>query len=229
MKRIDDKIKEIEKKDKSNRIKYIGVIVLIGGFIAYGGFSEQAKKRLGATIDAQKGTIEQQLVQVRKDSATIQAQLTALEESLNPEKFWNHIKGEGSHEAYINYITDKLEIDKSKYLPVAIETLTASDLEGFKGWLYCGSKKNDGTYTSRKVVEVFFRDGVEVTDNAIKNSEPKIGDIVKLIEKTNRRTYPRNNKSGTNEQGFRNKTRAFVSNVWKDPGSINFEIEIKYY
>jgi len=35
--------------------------------------------------------------------------------------------------------------------------------------------------------------------------------------------------SGANEQGWRNKTKAFVTEVWKDPNSTNFNIKIKYY
>lgn len=236
MKRIDDKIKEIEKNDKRNRIKYIGFILIIGAFIAYAIFSEQAKKKMGNTIDVQKGTIEvqkgtiaEQLKQAIADKDSIQGLYIQLSNSMVPDDYWNYIKNQGSNEAYINFIVNKFKIDKSKYLPIAIKTLTTSDLDGFKGWLWCGLKKNDGIYTSQNIVEVFYRDGAEVTDNVIKKSEPKIGDIVKLIDKTNRNTYRFNKRRGQNEQGFRNKTRAFVSNVWKDPNSWNFEIEIKYY
>ena len=35
MKRIDDKIKEIEKKDKTNRILFGAFVVLIAAFMAY--------------------------------------------------------------------------------------------------------------------------------------------------------------------------------------------------
>ena len=35
MKRIDDKIKEIEKKDKTNRLLFYGIIILIIGFLYY--------------------------------------------------------------------------------------------------------------------------------------------------------------------------------------------------
>lgn len=229
MKRIDDKIKEIEKKDKSNRIKYVGFILIIGAFIAYAIFSEQAKKNLGETIVVQKGTIAQQLEQALADKDSIQDLYTKLSKSMDPDDYWNYIKKQGSHEAYINFIVNKFKIDKSEYLPIAIETLTASNLDGFKGWLWCGLKKNDGIYTSENIVEVFYRDGAEVTDNAIKKSEPKIGDIVKLINIANRNTYRFNKERQINEYGFRNKTRAFVSNVWKNPNSWNFEIEIKYY
>ena len=63
MKRIDDKIKEIEKKDKTNRLLFYGIIVLIVGFIFYASTTQK-------TIDSQKGTIAEQLETIKEQLET---------------------------------------------------------------------------------------------------------------------------------------------------------------
>ncbi|NND52465.1 MAG: hypothetical protein HKN54_08660 [Flavobacteriaceae bacterium] len=222
MKRIDDKIKEIEKKDKQSRWAYYVIAAILLGFLWYASTTRE-------TIGELNKEIEEQLKQVRKDSATIQDQLTALKKSMDPDDYWNHVKLQGSNEAYINYITNKFKIDKSEYLPIAINNLTSTELQGFEGWIFTGLVKNDKSYENRDVVEVIFRDGKEVTNDAIRTSRPVKGDIIRLLGKQNKNTYQYHNESGPNELGFRNKTKAFVSNTWEDPNSARYEIYIKYY
>ena len=57
MKRIDDKIKEIEKKDKTNRILFGAFVVLIAAFMAYAISSEKKISDL-KTLNAKPETLE---------------------------------------------------------------------------------------------------------------------------------------------------------------------------
>lgn len=224
MSTLSDKLKEVEKKSKRTRWITTVLTAIMIIFLATSTFFWLQLKK-----SEEKLRVKTEEAEKSRDS--IQGLFTKLSKAMDPDDYWNHIKKEGSNEAYINYITNKFKIDKSEYLPIAIETLTSTDLEGFEGWIFTGLKKNDGTYENRNIVEVIFRDGKEVTDPAIRNSEPEVGDIVKLIGKQNKNTYQRHNQSRVNELGWRNKTKAFVVKKWNDPSpnQATFEIYIKYY
>lgn len=228
MKRIDDKIKEIEKKDKNNRRLYMAFVVLIAGIMAYVFITEKRNKRNIDTIselEIKQTETYKDLDSVRKHSEKLYIDL---KNSLSPEQYWNSIKSENSVESYIAYITNDWGIDKEKYLPQAIDNLKSPDSEavGFKGWLFVGSISNDGTYSSRDIVEVIYRKDAE---GDISNSQVQVGDVVKLKTTRNRKTYRNKSMRGANTEGWRNKTKAFVVDVWKEPNSTNFNIEIKYY
>jgi len=62
-----------------------------------------------------------------------------------------------------------------------------------------------------------------------KDSEIKVGDIVQLTKKRNRKTYRSETSKTKKSQGWRNKTKGFVTAIWKDPKTTEFKIEIKYY
>jgi hypothetical protein len=170
MKRIDDKIKEIEKKDKTNRLLYIGFVVLIAGFMGYVLITEKRNKRNISTIS--KLEIEQ--TQTYKDLDSVhkisEKLYNDLKNSLRPEQYWDYVKNENSVEGYITYISNDWGIDKDAYLPNAVENLKSSNpqAEGFKGWLWVGRKTNDGTYSSQDIVEVIYR----------KNGDGDIKDIL---------------------------------------------------
>lgn len=228
MKRIEDKIKEIEKKDKTNRRLYIGVVVLIALFMVSSLYFGREISKRDKTIAKSEVTISGQKVEQTETYKKLDASFKALQNSLQPKEYWNHIKKENSVEAYINYITNNWGIEKTKYLPKAIENLESPKAIGFQGWLYVGSKTKDEKYTSGNRVEIVYR----VNEKGdIKNSEIRKGDIVKLITKENRRTYKYKTlkRKGKNMNGWRNKTKGFVTDVWKDPNSADFIIEIKYY
>lgn len=221
MKRIDDKIKEIEKKDKTNRFLYVGFVLLIAGIMFYVFITE---KRISELEIKQTETYKD--LELEKENS--EKLYIDLKNSLSPEQYWNNIKVENSVESYIAYITNDWGINKEKYLPQAIESLKSSDSDavGFKGWLFVGSIDNDGKYESRDIVEVIYRKNAEGTIN---NSQIQIGDVVKLKTTRNRKTYKNKNGTRANTEGWRNKTKAFVVDTWKDPNSTNFNIEIKYY
>lgn len=228
MKRIDEKIKEIEKKDKTNRLLYMGFVLLIAGIMAYVFFTEKRNERNISTISKQK--IEQTKTYKDLDSVLKRSEklYTDLKNSLSPEQYWNNIKSENSVESYIGYITNDWGIDKEKYLPQAIENLKSSDSDavGFKGWLFVGSIDNDGKYETRDIVEVIYRKNSE---GDIRDSQVQIGDVVRLKTTVNRKTYRNKNIRRAITEGWRNKTKGFVVGTWKDPNSTNFNIEIKYY
>jgi len=230
MKRIDDKIKEIEKKDKTNRWLFYGIIVIIIGFLYYASTTQK-------TIDNQKGTIAEQLEtikgQLEKEqelSQQLEDSINELNRSLKPDEYWAHTKSENSVEGYIAFVTNDWGIDKKAFIPKAIENLQSSNMQGFNGWLFVGSKNNVGTYENRDAIEIIYRQFYAGDAETLKDLEPKVGDIVKLKTALNRKTYANKSLNGNaKSQGWRNKTKAFVSEVYKDPGSTNFNIKIKYY
>lgn len=224
MKRIDDKIKEIEKKDKTNRILFIALVVVFAAGYVY--LTQQTIKEQKGTISEQEGTIAEQLETEKALTKQLEDSIEVLNSSLKPDEYWKHIKDENTHEAYLGFIMNDWGIDKEEFIPDAIKQLKSSSPKGFKGWIWVGSKRNDGTYASSEVVEIIFREGEEDYDP---NSEPKIGDVVRLKTTNNRNTYSRRDATNANELGWRNKTKAFVADVYKVPGTTNFNILIKYY
>jgi len=145
---------------------------------------------------------------------------------LRPKEYWKHIASQNSVEDYIDYITNDFGIEKP-YMSEALKNIQSPGVQGFEGWLYVGALKNDGNYNSKYIDVIYRKDA----DGDIKNSQPQIGDVVKLKTKENRNTY-RNKSLGSknlNQQGWRNKTKAFVADVWKVPNKTNFLIFIKYY
>lgn len=229
MKRIDDKIKEIEKKDKTNRWVYYIIVALLAAFLIYASTTRKQMDLKDAQID--ELTIKQSQIYKDLDSVNNHTQqlYSDLKNSLRPEEYWNHIESENSNEGYIAYLTNDWGIDKTLYIPSAIEKLKSSETYGFEGWLFVGSKNNVGTYENRDVIEIIYREFYEGDDSTLKNLEPRVGDIVKLQTMYNRKTYRNISMTGVNEQGWRNKTKAFVTEVYQDPNSTNFNIKIKYY
>lgn len=229
MKRIDDKIKEIEKKDKTNRWAYYFIVAILAAFLIY---ASTAKKKMDIQAD-QIDELTIKATQTYKDLAksdSLNKKLyDDLKNSLRPDEYWNHIQSENSNESYIAYLTNDWGIDKEAYIPTAIENLKSTETIGFEGWLWVGSKNNVGTYENRDIIEIIYRQFYDGDNSTLKDLEPRVGDIIKLKTTINRKTYRYKSMSGANEQGWRNKTKAFVTEVWKDPNSTNFNIKIKYY
>ncbi|NOY47814.1 MAG: hypothetical protein GXO84_06400, partial [Chlorobi bacterium] len=165
--------------------------------------------------------------------------------------YWNHVVTDNSVEGYINFITNDWGIDKTEYIDTAIENLKLENSNkpvGFDGWLFVGTKNNVGDYTSgnnvgKKTIRIIYRLNKETKTNiidslpALKDSEPKIGDIVRLVGVTNYVTYKyksrvgdkSNNGAYMNEQGFRNRTKAIIVDTYKNPDKTNYNVKIKYY
>lgn len=230
MKRIDDKIKEIERKDKTNRLLFYGIIVLIIGFLFYASTTEKKMNLKDEQID--ELTIKNTETYKKLDSTYTKLEKTYedLKNSLRPEEYWTHIEEENSTESYIAYITNDWGIDKTDYLPTAYDKLLLDNptLVTYDGWIWVGSKKrSDNIYVSKDFIKILSRqDGSEVDEN----TEPKKGDIIQLKSSTNRNTYHQNTcKGATKTYGWRNKTKAIVVNVYHVPDKTDFNIQIKYY
>jgi len=229
MKRIDEKIQEIEKKDKRNRGLYIGFVILIIGFMAAVLYFQSQIAEKNKLILKSDILSSQLYKDIAKSDSINKSLYENLKNSLRPEEYWNHIESENSNEAYIAYLTNDWGIDKEAYIPSAIENLKSSETIGFEGWLFVGSKNNIGTYENRDVIEIIYRQIYNGEASTLKDLEPKVGDIVKLKTTINRKTYRNKNMTGANQQGWRNKTKAFVTEVNADPNSTDFNIKIKYY
>lgn len=235
MKRIDDKIKEIEKKEKKYRIMYIAFVALIFVFMATAFIYQGIIDKQRDSISMRDDTIKESKQELLKKRDSLAAALEELNRSLQPEKYWESTKKENSVEGYIAFITKDWGIDTKDFLPDAIKELQTSgpEVTGFRGWLFVGEKFNDGTYIPREEkIEVIYRGNKKVDPNKepeIANSEPQIGDIVKLKATRNQKTYINKPTNLENDQGWRNKTKAFVVDTYKEEGITNFHIEIRYY
>lgn len=241
MKRIDDKIKEIEKKDKTSRWLYYVIIVGILGFLFYVSTTRKAMDLKDAQIDELTIKNSETYKELEKTYEELENTYTALKNSLEPQEYWDHIRSENSVEGYIGFITNEWGIDKTDYLSKAYNRLMDDNSEtkadGYEGWIFVGAKNNAGEYTSgnsegEKVIRVIHR---SENDENIADTEPRKGDVVQLVRKRNRITYSRKDKVGKrayrNEQGFRNKTKAIVVETYADPrpNNSNFYVLLKYY
>ena len=94
---------------------------------------------------------------------------------------------------------------------------------------------------SRKTIKIIYRLDEETKTNLIDSfpnladSEPKKGDIVRLVGTRNRNTYRYKSRVGdrtvrngvliyVNDQGFRNQTKAVVVGTHEHPTKTNFHV-----
>jgi len=229
MKRIDDKIKEIEKKDKTNRWAYYIIVLILAGFLVYVSTTRKQIDLKDAQIDSL--VITQTKIYKDLDSTNKQNKklYEDLKNSLDPQEYWNSINSDHSVESYIDYITNDWGISKP-YLQNAKDSVIKLNTEHaneFQGWLFVGAL-NDGIFTpdDEDFFEIVWR---ENASGDIKKSQPVVGDIIKLIKGTNRLTYAKHKGKSKKEFGWRIGTKAFVVDTWDDPNSTNYEIKIKYY
>lgn len=203
MKRIDDKIKEIEKKDKNSRVLYLIIVGLITSFMIYALISENKKKEDGIIIDDQKVTIQEQLDSLKVQNIKLIETITRLEKSQTPIGFWNQTAEAKKASAYINYIlhTGKPEA-KDEYKVIALENIGKEDTSGKTVWLFSG-RTNGELIVSNGIMDVIYRHGETPSSNVL----PIPGDIVENTT-MNRITYKR--FSGGNVTGQNND-----SDAWK--------------
>lgn len=238
MKRIDDKIKEIEKKDKTNRWLFYGFIVLIIGFLFYA--STTQKK-----ISEQKDTISDQEKELARQNDSLIKSNTALtitrdsllltknnlKMSMTESEFWNETlkiyKETNKVSPFFDYITYGADIArKSENIEEAIKKI--SD-EGSKGFVFVGHQVNDSTMSNDKIIKVMYRsDGSPFNFD----SKPKIGDIVQLTinsrslysSATGATRNPKPPKTGTWQIGL----PAFVMDVIDQSGDV-VVIKLSYF
>lgn len=186
MKRIDDKIKEIEKKDKNSRVLYIIIVLLITGFMAYALSSEKKIKAQGDTIEGQSNTIAQQndsLINVNKQ---LEETISKLKKSLTPQAYWDATVKAATTKSYIDYITHSGNIE-ILFRDEAIENIKTA--KGKSGWLFCG--RVDGNKFTESIIDIIWRKGEE---NDYKNAIPTEGDIV-ILKGRSRRLYSNTSQS----------------------------------
>lgn len=223
MKRIDEKIKEIEKKDKRNRILYIVIFLMIAAFMAtvlvYESVVKETKDQL-SKAEVEKSQFYQDLL---KEKEISESRFDSLEMSLRPEDYWAYISNQNSTEAYINYLTNIWGIKRDK-IDKAIDNLES--LEGsevLRGWIYIGKIVGD-EYTDKRV-SVVWRKGDPVVDPG---AIPQKGDIIQYNSAVNRKTYYSKSLSGnSNGKGWRAKTKAYVLEVYQDGAEL--KARVQYY
>ena len=184
MRRIDDKIKEIEKKDKRNNILYIAFIIVVAGFMGYALLAEKKMKAQGETINELGQTLEEANDSLSNLNAEYAKTIETLRQSITPTGYWEDTVADNSTQAYIDYLTQK----KITILHPA-EALAAlqGGADGTEAWLFCGRKS--GSNFNERVSKVILRSGTTEADN-IANTPPEEGDIVEN-NSNNRETYRR--------------------------------------
>lgn len=186
MKRIDDKIKEIEKKDKTNRWMFYGIIVLIVGFIYYASTTQKTINNQQVTISGQEKKLEKQRdsllisnTALTKTKDSLLSTRKNLQMSMTESEFWDEtlkiFKETKKISPFFDYITYGADIVRK---PENIqEAFKKIENEGNTGWVYIGHKVNEEKMKNDKVVKVIYRkDGT----NFSFDSKPKVGDIVQL-------------------------------------------------
>lgn len=213
MKRIDDKIKEIEKKDKTNRVLYIGFVVVIAGFMFY---ALQAEKKM----KAQDKTITEQLENEKELTKQLKDTIYLLKQSQTPLGFWNETKLDGTAKSYIDYITH-IGMPKVEYSDEAVGKIESAN--GKTGWLFAG-RMVGGQFTE-SILDVVWRKGNEEN---YQDSKPQKDDI--LVNTTsNRYTYSDSDLQNKNpgSLGWVSGSKVFVMDV-KTLGSNAVYIKIKF-
>ncbi len=234
MKRIDDKIKEIEKKDKTNRWVYYFIVALLAAFLIYASTTRKQIDLKDAQID--ELTIKNSETYKKLDSTYTKLEETyeALKNSLQPEQYWSYIKDGNSVEGYIEYLTNIWGIYRDSLdMNTAISNIKTSNAIGETGWLYIGNETDNGPYvqpTKGQVAKIIWRRGQEEKGqiSSIENTKPKENDIIKLVKSTNRITYKNANFNSTkNKEGWRPSTKAFISEIKKNDAEV--WVKIRYY
>ena len=231
MKRIDDKIKEIEKKDKTNRLLFYGIIVLIIGFLAYVSTTQKTIKTQGETIEKQLADLKESYDAIVKTRDSLLDTRKNLQMSMTETEFWNETlkiyQETGKVSPFFDYVTYGADIArKSENIQTALEKIAT---EGSKGFVYVGHKLNDEKMSNDKIVKVIYRSNGEDFNF---DSKPKSGDIVQLTinsrllysSATRATQKPKPSHSGSWQIGL----PAYVKNVIDQPGDV-VVLEIAYF
>ncbi|MFD2824363.1 hypothetical protein ACFS5M_11845 [Lacinutrix iliipiscaria] len=227
MKRIDEKIKEIEKKDKGSRVLYIAFVVLIIAFMAYALNSEKEKKQKDHTISEQGQTIEEQLLDIKKKNDSLQEVVDKLSKSQTPIGFWNQTMAAKNTTSYLNYIMHQGKPEaKDEYRSIALENIKSNDTEGKTVWLFCG-RKNDSRIVSDRVFDLIYREDGEITSV---DMLPEKGDVVQntTMNRNTYRNYANGNATGPNnaDKAWKKNSKALVLDV-KFAGNAVF-VQLKF-
>ncbi|NNK87160.1 MAG: hypothetical protein HKO90_02655 [Flavobacteriaceae bacterium] len=225
MKRIDDKIKEIEKKEKRNNVLFIAFIIVVVAFMGYALQAEKAKKAKDDEINELGQTLEEANDSLQDLNVQLQNTIETLKQSLTPQGFWDDVKKDGSAQAYIDYLTQKkiniLHPDEG------LEKLK-NDAKGTEAWLFCG--RMNGSNFNERISKVILRSGTE-EDTDISKTKPEIGDILENTS-NNRETYRRfgsgnvvQNSKNNPDKAWKRGTRAVVTDVQMGGDAVFIKIK----
>ena len=174
MKRIEDKIKEIEKRDKSSRIIYASFVLVIIVFMAIVFFTDKKVKAQEQVINEQGEIIEMTGQELYDKTVELEETIKRLEESQTPTEFWEETKVHGTTQSYLDYITYNRETPKVNFRKEALDQVVEKLTDEKVGWLYIG-KKNGDVMTKGKTNVVWRKDVENVNNNEV----PKVNDIIK--------------------------------------------------
>lgn len=227
MKRIDDKIKEIEKKEKVNRVTYYVILALLAGFLYYASTTRKQIQQKDAEISELQVKNSKAYKELDSLNQHTQKLYEDLKNSLDPTEYWEYTKEENTVGGYIDYITNVwgIKTDNIEGALKKLNDLVHDDLHVVSGWLYVGLDTNNKPYESAGQVEVVWRDGKLATTD-IKKSLPQVNDIVKYVGSVNRKTYKNHSLTNTNGSGWRPDMKALVTKVQPDGSEV--KIKIKY-
>jgi|GEM_PF-2454659 len=223
MKRIDEKIKEIEKKDRTNRGLFYGIIVLIIAFLAYASTTQKKLDEQAEHILKQRDSLLISNSALTKTKDSLLNTRKSLQMSMTESEFWNETlkiyQETGKVSPFFDYITYGADIArKSENIEEALKKISN---EGSKGFVYVGHKLNDEKMSGDKIVKVIYRsDGTDFNFD----SKPKVGDIVQLTinsrllysSATNATKNPKPSHIGSWQIGL----PAFVMDVIDQPGDV---------
>lgn len=222
MKRIDDKIKEIEKKDKTNRILFYGIIVLIIGFLFYASTTQKTIKSQGETIEKQLADLQASYNALKVTNDSLIETKRSLNISMTPEEFWDETTKSNTVSSYFEYITFGADIERPK---INIENAINKIVEnGNKGWLWIGRTEDNNKFSETPdppAANVIYRTA-DTTQFSL-NSVPKVGDILNL-KIDSRKTYYNENRTGTSSGIWAMGLKGYVSKVEKEDKSIIVEV-----
>lgn len=203
MKRIDQKVQEIEKKDKQNRILFIGFVVLILAFMAIVLYYQDQISKKDQALTEEQIKNSQLYKDLEEKKNEIEKQKNQLEASQTPIGYWNQTDEAKTASTYIDYIlhTGKPEALED-YKLLALKNIAKEATKGKTAWLFCGDKGGN-KIASRRVMKIVYRQDQTPAENVI----PEVGDIIEN-DTSNRITY--RSFTGGNTSGRNND-----SDAWK--------------
>lgn len=140
-----------------------------------------------SSVSNKNPTIENTNTKVDNVQDTSSTEVPSAEQAL-----WLATKKINAFNGYLEFI--KSEDNNGTYDQ---ESITKLFELGNSGWLYSGRSSDDNRYTDDQMIEVVWR---KDSDKNLRRALPKEGDIVQLISKQARRTYPdflpRTNQNG---------------------------------
>jgi len=224
MKRIDDKIKEIEKKDKTNRWLFYGIIVLIIGFLGYASTTQKTISDQKGTISKQEAKLAKQVEDLEKLNIKLNDTINLLRQSQTPAAFWNETTKIGITKSYLDYITHKGKPEtQPEYIEMAINTIKKNSTDGKKAWIYCGKMEAGKFKFADNFAKIVWRAN---EDGDLSNKKPEKEDILENILQ-NRYTY--SNRNCTNKNGgslaWNKGAKVFVTDIREDGSAIYVKLK----